>query len=81
VRKLSAKVREEQVRPFVLPEPVREVGFLHAREHLRRAVGAELFHILREGIPSAMRGRDPENIEIVPLSAALPAPRAASRAL
>jgi LysR family hydrogen peroxide-inducible transcriptional activator len=64
VRKLSCEQRL-QVRPFILPEPVREIGFLHAREHLREAIGAELFRMLRDAIPSALRSREADSHEVL----------------
>jgi LysR family transcriptional regulator, hydrogen peroxide-inducible genes activator len=69
VRRLSDEQRKNQVRAFVVPEPVREIGFLHAREHLRWAIGAELYSMLREAIPSSLRSRDTSELQIVaPLS-------------
>jgi LysR family hydrogen peroxide-inducible transcriptional activator len=65
VNKLSRAQREQQVRAFTAPEPVRQIGFLHAREHLRRAIGAELFHLLRESIPSDLRGRSPDDLAVL----------------
>ncbi|HKU37066.1 MAG TPA: hydrogen peroxide-inducible genes activator [Polyangiales bacterium] len=69
VRRLSGERQRAQVRPFIVPEPVREIGFLHAREHLRQAIGAELYRLLREAIPSPLRARDMSTLEVVhPLS-------------
>lgn len=61
VRRLTREQQRAQVRPFILPEPVREIGFLHAREHLRNTVGAELYRMLRESIPAQIRARDAES--------------------
>jgi LysR family hydrogen peroxide-inducible transcriptional activator len=69
VRRLTEDQQRDQVRPFMLPEPVREIGFLHAREHLRQAIGAELYHLLRDAIPKPLRARDRSSLEVVhPLS-------------
>jgi LysR family transcriptional regulator, hydrogen peroxide-inducible genes activator len=65
VRKLTKDQQRAQVRPFIDPEPVREIGFLHAREHLRQAIGDELYRTLREAIPSALRGRDENSLEVM----------------
>lgn len=62
VHKLTREQRG-QVRPFALPEPVREIGFLHAREHLRHGVGSEVYRCLRESIPMPIRARDAESHE------------------
>jgi LysR family transcriptional regulator, hydrogen peroxide-inducible genes activator len=64
VQKLSLEQRA-RVRPFVLPEPVREIGFLHAREHLHESIGAELYRTLCESIPLPLRGRDAESQAVV----------------
>jgi len=70
VRRLSAEQRAGQVRQFIVPEPVREIGFLHAREHLRCAIGAELYRMLHDAIPSQLQGRDTAGLEVMlPLSA------------
>jgi LysR family hydrogen peroxide-inducible transcriptional activator len=60
VRRLTREQQRAQVRPFMLPEPVREIGFLSAREHLRHTIGAELYRILRDSIPPQIRARDAE---------------------
>jgi LysR family hydrogen peroxide-inducible transcriptional activator len=65
VRRLNDEQRAQQVRPFLAPEPVREIGFLHAREHLRWAIGAELYSMLRDAIPSTLRGRDANELAIM----------------
>lgn len=65
VRRLNEAQRTNQVRAFLAPEPVREIGFLHAREHLRWAIGAELYAMLRDAIPSALRSRDASQLEVM----------------
>ncbi len=64
VRKLTHR-QHAQVRPFIDPEPVREIGFLHAREHLRQQIGAELYRTLCDAIPSPLRGRERAVLEVV----------------
>jgi LysR family hydrogen peroxide-inducible transcriptional activator len=54
VRKLTPLQRAEQVRPFLAPEPVREIGFLYAREHLRWTVFAELLRVIQGSIPDEL---------------------------
>ena len=66
VDKLTATARERQVRAFVAPQPVRQIGFLHAREHLRWAIGAALFRSLRERMPSRLRTQA-EDMAVLPV--------------
>jgi LysR family hydrogen peroxide-inducible transcriptional activator len=65
VHKLTCEQRRAQVRPFILPEPVREIGFLHAREHLRQTIGAELYRTLCEAIPTQIRARHADTHEVL----------------
>jgi LysR family hydrogen peroxide-inducible transcriptional activator len=64
VSKLTLEQRA-RVRPFILPEPVREIGFLHAREHLHQTIGAELYRALCEAIPSQIRARHADSHEVL----------------
>jgi LysR family hydrogen peroxide-inducible transcriptional activator len=57
VRDLPAGRRAAQVRPFASPAPVREVSFLHGREHARKGTADAIFGLLREGVPAELRGR------------------------
>lgn len=53
---LSARATQ-QLRRFAAPEPVREISFLVAREHVRRAIGDALYATMREAMPEKMQGR------------------------
>jgi len=37
---------------------VREVSFLHGREHARKEIADALFGLLRGGVPADLRGRN-----------------------
>jgi LysR family hydrogen peroxide-inducible transcriptional activator len=52
VRRLSPAQRAKQVRCFHAPEPVREIGFLSAREHLRWGAFSALLRAAHDMIPS-----------------------------
>jgi LysR family hydrogen peroxide-inducible transcriptional activator len=67
VHKLSPAQRAQQVRPFFAPEPVREIGFLYAREHLRWAVFTELLRIAERSIPPELTLRARETRVVAPL--------------
>lgn len=54
VRSLSSARRNEQVRPFQKPEPVREVSFVERRERANEGVGAAMIATLREQIPKEL---------------------------
>jgi LysR family hydrogen peroxide-inducible transcriptional activator len=60
VQGLPAARRRRQVRPLVAPTPVREIGLVTARSHLRRrvteALAAEIRNGLARALPSASRG-------------------------
>lgn len=60
VHGLPAARRRRQVRPLVAPTPVREIGLVTARSHLRRrvsdALAAEIRHGLARALPPASRG-------------------------
>ncbi len=49
--------RASQVRRFSDPEPLREISFLVARQHLRRSVADALFTTLQQGIPRELQSR------------------------
>lgn len=65
VRALPGARVASQVRPFASPEPVREVGFLHAREHARMNVAEALHVILRAAVPPDLVGRSPRRSSIL----------------
>jgi LysR family hydrogen peroxide-inducible transcriptional activator len=60
VHGLPAMRRRAQVRPLVAPVPVREIGLVTARSHLRRRVSDALAAAIRAGLaralPAASRG-------------------------
>jgi LysR family hydrogen peroxide-inducible transcriptional activator len=51
---LPAARRRQRVRPFAPPVPVREVSFVHARDHLRRAIADALVEDVRRALPPAL---------------------------
>ncbi|MEQ8454486.1 MAG: hydrogen peroxide-inducible genes activator [Sandaracinaceae bacterium] len=58
VQRLDPAVREAQVRSLVAPIPVREIGFVTARDDLRRSVNEPLVALIRERLAEAL-GRSP----------------------
>jgi LysR family hydrogen peroxide-inducible transcriptional activator len=71
VRKLSPAQRAQQVRPFLAPEPAREIGFLYAREHLRWAVFKELLRIAERSIPPELMLNAHDARVVAPLDTAV----------
>jgi LysR family hydrogen peroxide-inducible transcriptional activator len=69
-RRLSRKRRDAQVRPFVSPEPVREISYLVGREHVRRVASEAVFRVLRASVPAGLRGRRPREAVIRPTARA-----------
>jgi len=65
-RGLPRKRREAQLRPFVPPEPVREISYLVGREHVRRVASEAVFRVLRASVPPELRGRRPREAVIHP---------------
>ena len=59
VRALPAARQAAHVRPFAIPEPVREISFLHAREQERVQAADALVHSLRSALPPDLVGRKP----------------------
>ncbi|MCC6849495.1 MAG: hydrogen peroxide-inducible genes activator [Deltaproteobacteria bacterium] len=51
---LPATRRRRQVRPLVAPTPVREIGLVTARSHLRRRVTDALMAAIRHGLDQAL---------------------------
>jgi len=60
--------RAAQVRRFSDPEPVREISFLVAREHLRRTVADAIVTTLEDGIPRELKAR-PRRANVLPPTA------------
>ncbi len=52
IRGLPAARRRRHVRPFSPPVPSREVGFVHGRDHLRRAIADALVEMVRATLPA-----------------------------
>jgi len=52
VRGMPAARRRSRVRPFAAPVPAREVGFVHGRDHLRRAIADALVEEIRSAVPA-----------------------------
>lgn len=69
-RKLPRKRRDAQLRPFVPPEPVREISYLVGREHVRRVASEAVFRVLRASVPAVLRGRRPREVVIRPTARA-----------
>jgi LysR family hydrogen peroxide-inducible transcriptional activator len=65
VRSLPAARQAAQVRPFAVPEPVREISFLHAREQERVEVADALVHTLSSVMPPDLIGRKPRRSSIL----------------
>lgn len=63
VQSLPAARRRAQVRALVAPAPVREIGFVTARDHLRRRVSVALAAAIREGLLRALP--DPAHSSVV----------------
>lgn len=54
VQSLPAARRRAQVRPLIAPTPVREIGLVTARDHLRRRANDALAAAIREGLQRAL---------------------------
>jgi LysR family hydrogen peroxide-inducible transcriptional activator len=69
-RTLPRKRRDAQLRPFVPPEPVREISYLVGREHVRRVASEAVYRVLRASVPQGLRGRRPREAVIRPTARA-----------
>jgi LysR family hydrogen peroxide-inducible transcriptional activator len=65
VRSLPAACQAAQVRPFAIPEPMREISFLHAREQERVEVADALIGSLRSALPPDLVGRKPRRSSVL----------------
>jgi hypothetical protein len=65
VRELPPEQRAAQARPFIMPEPVREIGLLTTRSEARREITDALFHVMRASVPADVAGRKREGLAIV----------------
>ena len=73
--------RAGQVRPFVAPEPVREVSLLYAREHARAKLTGAVYDVIRDALPPDLVGREPRPSSVLrPLPDKAPTSRARTSA-
>ncbi|MEZ4224162.1 MAG: LysR substrate-binding domain-containing protein [Polyangiaceae bacterium] len=56
----------QRVRPFAAPTPVREVSFVHAREHLRRPIGDAIVESLLAELPASVTQRSQRRAVLAP---------------
>lgn len=57
IESLPPARRKARVRPFAPPVPTREVGFVHGRDHLRRAIADALVDGIRASLPQDLVAR------------------------
>ncbi len=67
VRALPALRRKRQARPLVAPTPVREIGLVTARNHLRRRVSDALATEIRDGLTDALTAASRSAVVLDPL--------------
>ena len=67
VRRLSKTQRAEQVRCFQGPEPVRQIGCLYTREHLRWGILRALLRVLTDVIPAELRSHEAQSADVLAL--------------
>ena len=65
VQRLSPRQREQQVRRFRAPQPVREIALVCGREHLRWSVFTALLAQAVESIPRALEPQE-DVVEVIP---------------
>ncbi len=68
VRALPAARRKRQVRPLVAPAPVREIGLVTARSHLRRRVTDALVTAIRAGLAEVLPPTSRSAVVLDPLA-------------
>lgn len=68
VRSLPAARRKRQVRPLAAPTPVREIGLVTARNHLRRRVTEALVAEIRAGLADVLTPASRGAVVLDPLS-------------
>ena len=71
---LAAARRKRQVRPLVAPTPVREIGLVTARNHLRRRVSDALAAAIREALDATLGPATRSAVVLDPLDDGAPAP-------
>jgi LysR family hydrogen peroxide-inducible transcriptional activator len=64
VHGLPSKRRDAQVRPLVAPTPVREIGFVTARAHLRGRVSRALVDLIGTHLRDAL-GKEPRRAVVL----------------
>ena len=69
VRGLPATRRKRQARPLVAPTPVREIGLVTARNHLRRRVSDALVTEIRQALTEALTPTSRGAVVLDPLDA------------
>jgi LysR family hydrogen peroxide-inducible transcriptional activator len=65
VRLLSSARQAARVRPFVVPEPVREISFVYLREQAHAELAEAIFQAMRAALPPDVVGRKPRRASIV----------------
>jgi LysR family hydrogen peroxide-inducible transcriptional activator len=71
VRRLSDTQRAQQVRCFQAPEPVRQIGCLYTREHLRWGILRAVLRVLRDVIPPELHSHGADAAHLLPLQRSL----------
>ena len=65
VRQLAPARQAARVRPFVAPEPVREISLVHAREQARGQLTDAIFRTVRAALPPDLVGRKPRRSAVL----------------
>jgi LysR family transcriptional regulator, hydrogen peroxide-inducible genes activator len=65
VRQLAPARQAARVRPFLAPEPVREISLIHARESARGPLTDAIFRTIRAALPPDVVGRKPRRSAVV----------------
>ncbi len=65
VRQLPPARQAARVRPFVAPEPVREISLVCARDSVMGELPTALFEVVRAALPPDLVGRKPRRARIV----------------
>jgi LysR family hydrogen peroxide-inducible transcriptional activator len=68
VQSLPAARRKRQARPLMAPMPVREIGLVTARNHLRRRVSDALVVCIRAGLAAALPPASRSAVVLDPLA-------------
>jgi LysR family hydrogen peroxide-inducible transcriptional activator len=65
VRQLAPARQASRVRPFVAPEPVREISLVYARDPARQQLTDAIFKTVRASLPPDLVGRKPRRSAIL----------------